>query len=275
LTREEAHAVLTQLSGTPYVMASLLYGAGLRLMECVRLRVKDLDFAYQQITIRDGKGGQDRVTMLPHTLHEPLRRHLVKVKVLHEEDCAAGYGEVYLPYAFARKDPQAATSWEWQYVFPAAKRSIDPRSGVARRYHVYHTVLQKAVKDAMRRAGLHKRGSCHTLRHSFATHLLQNGYDIRTVQSSWDIKMSAPPWSIRMCCNAAARASGARSTRSQALLMHPPCRSFLGITPGRHSGPARRHTAPRAPRDPGQSPARYSVRGCHGRRERRYATPQH
>ena len=165
LTREEAHAVLTQLSGTLYVMASLLYGAGLRLMECVRLRVKDVDFAYQQITIRDGKGGQDRLTMLPQALHEPLRRHLVKVKVLHEEDCAAGYGEVHLPYAFARKDPQAATSWEWQCVFPAAKRAIDPRSGVIRRHHVSHTVLQKAVKDAMRRAGLHKRGSCHTLRH--------------------------------------------------------------------------------------------------------------
>jgi site-specific recombinase XerD len=140
LTREETHAIVAQLNGVPHLMASLLYGAGLRLMECVHLRVKD------------------------------------------EEDLVGGYGEVHLPYAFARKDPHAGTSWEWQYVFPAAKRSIDPRSGVERRHHVSHTVLQKAVKDAMQRAGMHKRGSCHTLRHSFATHLPEDGYDIRTVQ---------------------------------------------------------------------------------------------
>jgi integron integrase len=163
-------------------MASLLYGAGLRLMECLRLRVKDLDFAYHQLTVRDGKGAQDRVTMLPRSVEEPLQRHLTKVKLLHEEDLTEGYGEVYLPYAFARKDPTAGISWAWQYVFPASKRSRDPRSGRERRHHVSESVLQKAVKDAIRRAGITKRGSCHTLRHSFATHLLEDGYDIRTVQ---------------------------------------------------------------------------------------------
>jgi integrase len=135
-------------------------------MECVRLRVKDLDFAYQQITIREGKGAQDRVTMLPRTLQESLQRHLAKVKLLHEEDLAAGYGEVFLPYAFGRKDAHAGTSWEWQYVFPATKRSIDPRSGTIRRHHVSESILQKAVKHAIRRASLQKRGSCHTLRHA-------------------------------------------------------------------------------------------------------------
>lgn len=129
-------------------------------MECVRLRVKDVDFAYQQITVRDGKGEQDRVTVLPQAVHETLQRHLAKVKLMHEEDLAEGYGDVYLPYALARKYPQAGTSWVWQYVFPVSKRSIDPRAGLERRHHVSESGLQKAVKDAIRQAGIQKRGSC-------------------------------------------------------------------------------------------------------------------
>lgn len=181
-TQEEVRAVLAQLDGVPSLMASLLYGTGLRLMECVRLRVKDLDFAYDQIIVRDGKGAQDRVTMLPQSLQEPLRRHLTHTQWLHEEDLTHGYGEVYLPFAFSRKDPSAGKAWSWQYVFPASRRSIDPRSGVQRRHHLSESVLQKAVKQAIRQAGIPKRGSCHTLRHSFATYLLEAGYDIRTVQ---------------------------------------------------------------------------------------------
>jgi len=180
--RQEVSKVLAQLAGTSHLMASLLYGSGLRLMECVRLRVKDVDFAYHQLIVRDGKGAQDRVTMLPQSLEEALQRQLARTKLLPEEDLAAGHGEVYLPYAFARKDPHAGTSWEWQYVFPASKWSVDPRSGRERRHHISETVLQKSVKQAIRQAGLDKRGSCHTLRHSFATHLLGDGYDIRTVQ---------------------------------------------------------------------------------------------
>jgi integron integrase len=163
-------------------MASLLYGSGLRLMECVRLRVKDVDFAMRQITVRDGKGAKDRVTMLPDSPIEPLKRYLEKVKAVHEKDLREGFGEVYLPFALERKYTNAGREWGWQYVFPASQRSIDPLSGKERRHHLDEKVLQRAVKAAVREAGLAKPASCHTLRHSFATHLLQSGYDIRTVQ---------------------------------------------------------------------------------------------
>lgn len=181
-TKEEAKAVLLRVEGTKWLMASLLYGAGLRLMECLGLRVKDIDFSYSQITVRDGKGGKDRLTMLPESLKEPLKKHLEKVRILHEQDLKEGFGNVYLPFALAKKYPNAEREFAWQYVFPASNRSIDPRSGIERRHHVYETVLQKAVKAAVRAAGINKPASCHTFRHSFATHLLEDGYDIRTVQ---------------------------------------------------------------------------------------------
>jgi len=171
-SRDEVHAILARLTGMPHLMTSLLYGAGLRLLECVRLRVKDVDFTYHQITVRDGKGAQDRVTMLPRALAEPLQRHLARVKLLHAEDLLEGYGEVYLPYAFDRKDPKAGTAWVWQYIFPAAKRSIDPRSGMERRHHVSEAVLQRAVKESLQRTGIPKHGSCHTLRHYLAPRVM-------------------------------------------------------------------------------------------------------
>src|SRR5262249_44128332 len=168
LTQEEVTAVLARLHGTSLLMANLLYGAGLCLMECLRLRVNDLDFAAQQIVVRDAHDAQDRLTLLPQTLVAPLQRHLIKVQALHDEDVAEGYGDVGLPYALARTYPNAGHAWVWQYVFPAAKRTRDPHSGGERRQHVSATVLQKAVKEAMQRAGIVKHGTCKTLRHSFA-----------------------------------------------------------------------------------------------------------
>ena len=181
-TREEAQAILAQLSGEKWLMASLLYGSGLRLMECLRLRVKDIDFARNIITIREGKGAKDRVTMLPQPVKAPLREHLVGVKQAHEAELADGFGTVKLPFALARKYPAAATEWKWQFVFPAPQRSRDPRTGLWHRHHLDETALQRAVKQALQQAGVHKHGSCHTFRHSFATHLLESGSDIRTVQ---------------------------------------------------------------------------------------------
>ncbi len=182
LTRDEVQALLSRLEGTHWLMASLLYGAGLRLMECLRLRVQDVDFSRREILVRDGKGFKDRVTMLPAALAAPLRAHLERVRELHRQDLAAGFGAVHLPYALERKYPGAARDWGWQYVFPSAKLAVDPRTGETRRHHVQDQALQRAVKQAVRDADLTKPATPHTLRHSFATHLLEGGSDIRTVQ---------------------------------------------------------------------------------------------
>jgi integron integrase len=182
LTRVEIQRVLERMEDPYRHMALLMYGGGLRLMECARLRVKDVDLERQVLTVRDGKGAQDRVTVLPTAAVESLRRHLESVRALHESDVEAGHGEEYLPGGLARKWPRAGTEWAWHWVFPSDRLSVDPRAGKVRRHHVSETGIQTALKSALRQAGVHKPASCHSLRHSFATHLLESGTDIRTVQ---------------------------------------------------------------------------------------------
>ncbi|SJM92011.1 integron integrase [Crenothrix polyspora] len=182
LNRDEIQAILSRLTGTHWLVASLLYGTGMRIMECLRLRIQDVDFKRHEILIRDGKGFKDRVTMLPVSLATALQTHLVAVRRLHENDLTQGFGAVYMPYALERKYPNAAKDWMWQYIFPAGKISTDPRTQIQRRHHVQEQAIQRAVKQAVRDANLTKPATPHTFRHSFATHLLESGYDIRTVQ---------------------------------------------------------------------------------------------
>ena len=182
LSRDEVALVLDNLSGVTWLMASLLYGSGLRLMECIRLRVQDVDLIRREILVRHGKGGKDRRSVLPAACVDPMQLQLAQARILHQRDLDAGFGQVWLPHALDRKYAGAAREWAWQYIFPAAQRSLDPRSGRERRHHLHETVLQRAVKTAVRRSGIDKPATCHTLRHSFATHLLESGSDIRTIQ---------------------------------------------------------------------------------------------
>jgi len=182
LSKEEVEQILRVMSGTHQLIATLLFGTGMRLLECLRLRAKDVDLGLNQIVIRDGKGWKDRVTMLPQRIKPELERHLARVREIHRRDMASGGGRVYLPDALERKFPNASREWGWQYVFPASILSKDPRTGELRRHHLHENSVQKALNKAVRLAGIVKPATCHTLRHSFATELLAAGYDIRTVQ---------------------------------------------------------------------------------------------
>ena len=182
LSPGEVGQIVGKLTGTPWLMASLMYGAGLRLLECARLRVKDIDFEAHQLTVRDGKGRKDRITLVPEKLVRPLRRHLRRVRLQHDADLERGAGSVFLPDALSLKYPNAASEWPWQWVFPATRLYTGPDLGQRRRHHIHGTVMQRAFRQAVLLSGIHKRASSHTLRHSFATHLLEAGYDIRTIQ---------------------------------------------------------------------------------------------
>lgn len=182
LSKEEAREIIEMLTGPYKLMVQIMYGSGLRLMECLRLRVKDIDFENRQILVYDGKGGDDRVTLLPDSIIDPLREHLQQAKVIHQKDLAAGFGGVFMPFGLDKKFPNAHKQWIWQYAFPASVLSTDPQTGIVRRHHIHETALQKSIRVAAYLAKIDKRVTPHTFRHSFATHLLQSGYDIRTVQ---------------------------------------------------------------------------------------------